>query len=343
MDASSKLLAAGWSPESLRRALLDDDEEDQNKGKNNACNRAAIPSTTLGNCAVEVDHNKENVRQQQPKAITKGVVIDLTETTPCKPNTSSKSVPTCSDEIDGLVWKFKQQSLGSSSNTTTQKPQLVAAPTTAIAAAAAAAPTIVIAAAAAAARSSSEQSKCTPPPAAIHSTATTTTTTTANSNSSQLDALISAAKLDDTLPNGWTLFPHQKEAVIGCLKLGRTIMAFDMGLGKTLISLIWAKAVSSVVTGGCTTVVIVPCTLIEVWRREAMMLGFDVYGQGSLASKHSISIHSWAKIPEPADVGRKYLLIADEAHAMQSFTSQRTKAALRLCAGGSYLLSILNH
>ena len=131
------------------------------------------------------------------------------------------------------------------------------------------------------------------------------------------EAMIRAADLDRPLPNGWTLFQHQKDAVVDCIKLGRAIMAFDMGLGKTLIALIWAKAVATVVPG-CATVVIVPCTLIEVWRREATMLGFDVYGLGTLASRFSITIHSCAKIPTPAEIGRrKYLLIADEAHAMQ--------------------------
>jgi superfamily II DNA or RNA helicase len=131
--------------------------------------------------------------------------------------------------------------------------------------------------------------------------------------------MIRAADLDSPLPNGWTLFQHQKDAVMDCIKQGRVIMAFDMGLGKTLISLLWAKAVASVIPG-CATVVIVPCTLIETWRREATMLGFDVYGHGVLASRFSITIHSWAKIPTPAEVGRKFLLIADEAHAMQVST-----------------------
>ena len=307
MDASSKLLAAGWSPESLRRALLDDVDDEQEVQRN----KENIPTT----------QRKQNIPTIHPS--NKGIVIDLTSNTPVK--STSK---TYSNEIDGLVWKFNQQSLGTSAaSTITQKLKVRASsPTT----------TTTAAVEVVAAKLSSGQSSSIPPPAAVISTATSTTvanSSSSSSSSSRFDALIKAAKLDETLPNGWKLFPHQKEAILGCLKLGRTIMAFDMGLGKTLIALMWAKAVSSVIPGGCTTLVIVPCTLIEVWRREAMMLGFDVYGQGSLSSKHSISIHSWAKIPEPADIGRKYLLIADEAHAMQSFTSQRTKAALQLCVG----------
>ena len=176
---------------------------------------------------------------------------------------------------------------------------------------------------------------------------------------SQIEKMIIKANLDEILPNGWKLFQHQKDAIIDCIKLGRSIMAFDMGLGKTLISLIWAKSVCSFFND-CITLIIVPCTLIEIWKREAKMLGFDVIES---ISKHKmmndndsdndnntnnnnknkmknmlekkfkpkISIHSWAKIPILTDINVKYVLIADEAHAMQSILSIRTKNILLLC------------
>ena len=158
-------------------------------------------------------------------------------------------------------------------------------------------------------------------------------------NNNQHSQLLQAANLDGVLPNGWSLFPHQKQAVIECLKLKRSIMAFDMGLGKTVISLTWAKAICTVCPE-CVVVVIVPCTLQEMWKKEAEMMGFHVLEKisGSRTKKShknmnelSISIHSWAKLPNPTEIGSQYVLIADEAHAMQSFTSQRTTAALKLC------------
>ena len=178
------------------------------------------------------------------------------------------------------------------------------------------------------------------------------------SSGTQLNKLLEFADLENTLPNGWKLFKHQKEAVTECLKLGRSIMAFDMGLGKTLISLIWAKAICSLFTD-CITVIIVPCTLMEVWKREAEMIGFvalnNLYEKSASKSskknnlknekneiKMRISIHSWSKIPSAFELNQKYILIADEAHAMQSITSIRTKNTLSLCLHKNCLGVILS-
>jgi SNF2-related domain len=173
--------------------------------------------------------------------------------------------------------------------------------------------------------------------------------------STQMRKLIAAADLDSALPNGWKLFQHQKVAVVECLKLGRTIMAFDMGLGKTLISLIWAKAVCSLCPD-CIAIIIVPCTLTEIWKREAEMIGFttfDIHSKNIKLKQNKkgsdekvrgpwISIHSWSKIPTAAEINRKFVLIADEAHAMQSITSIRTKNTLSICLHGNCLGVVLS-
>lgn len=169
---------------------------------------------------------------------------------------------------------------------------------------------------------------------------------------SQMEKLLLAANLESTLPNGWKLFKHQKEAITECLRLGRSIMAFDMGLGKTLISLIWAKAVCSQ-CADCITVIIVPCTLTEVWKREAEVIGFisiDINKKHTKDNRMSkdrveaprIFMSSWSKIPSASHIGQKYVLIADEAHAMQSTASIRTKSALNLCLHSNCLGSILS-
>lgn len=174
----------------------------------------------------------------------------------------------------------------------------------------------------------------------------------ARPSGSQMEKLLRAACLDSALPNGWKLFNHQKEAIKECLRLGRSIMAFDMGLGKTLISLIWAKAVCSQCPD-CITVIIVPCTLTEVWKREAEMIGFITidlkkkYSKVNTTLAHGaqspkIAISSWSKIPNAAHFCQKYVLIADEAHAMQSITSIRTKSALNLCLHANCLGLILS-
>jgi hypothetical protein len=73
-------------------------------------------------------------------------------------------------------------------------------------------------------------------------TTTTTTTVACSAATGETERLIAAAELDQPLRNGWTLFPHQKEAVAAILQRRRVILAFDMGLGKTLISLVAARA-----------------------------------------------------------------------------------------------------
>jgi hypothetical protein len=134
--------------------------------------------------------------------------------------------------------------------------------------------------------------------------------------------------IDETLPNGWKLFPHQKDAIIEALQLQRVILAYDMGLGKTCISLVWAREMSKRI-GNCLTVVVCPCTLAETWRREACSLGFHEESRGTSC----IRICSWAKVPTTQDLlhnHTQFLLLCDESHAMQTLKSQRTKAVLQL-------------
>eukprot|EP00985_Skeletonema_marinoi_P016865 scaffold9139_cov73-Skeletonema_marinoi.AAC.1 len=61
-------------------------------------------------------------------------------------------------------------------------------------------------------------------------------------NDDDTDSLIENAELDKLLLNGWTLYDHQKEGVQRALRMRRLILAFDMGLGKTIIGCVWAKA-----------------------------------------------------------------------------------------------------
>ena len=70
----------------------------------------------------------------------------------------------------------------------------------------------------------------------INTTKTTNTQPMSNIPS-YIQPYIEAAQLDSTLPNGWTLFEHQKEAIQSCLLLGKCILAYDMGLGKTIIGM----------------------------------------------------------------------------------------------------------
>ena len=116
--------------------------------------------------------------------------------------------------------------------------------------------------------------------------------------------------LDAELPGGRKLFKHQQEGVSFLLKRRRAILADDMGLGKSLQALVAARALN------LPALVVCPASLILNWEREAVM------------AMTTVAPHSWAKVPEPPDFD--FVLIADEAHYMQSIDSKRSRAALAL-------------
>jgi hypothetical protein len=163
---------------------------------------------------------------------------------------------------------------------------------------------------------------------------------TLRNDGSDAAQLVSNAELDVAYPNGYSLFPHQKEAVVKCIQNRRTILAYDMGLGKTLIGLVWAKAFCRT-DASCMLIVVAPCTLMENWRREAALVGFEMPDREPLRRdagdyRLSMIICSWAKIGSADELLHRYqkdryVLICDEAHAMQSLRSIRTQAALALC------------
>eukprot|EP01050_Picozoa_sp_SAG11_P017532 SAG11_NODE_2539_length_3242_cov_3.190900_3_plen_197_part_00 len=138
--------------------------------------------------------------------------------------------------------------------------------------------------------------------------------------------LLAHAALDKPLGNGWSLYAHQKEAVRQIIEQRRVILAFDMGLGKTLISLVAARAFQR--TTRCRVEVLCPVSMADSWRREALAIGV------------TLTVHSWGKIPAPdADSrGGRFMLICDEAHYMQNPKARRTKAALELANAACVLI-----
>jgi len=194
------------------------------------------------------------------------------------------------------------------------------------------------------------------------------------------DTLINNAELDNTLLNGWTLFDHQKEGIIRALRMRRLILAFDMGLGKTIIGCVWAKAFKNTFQG-ITIFVIAPPSLHEDWQRTAtdatgLVLGnnrkkknksdkatkkngdvedeyeltvtgkrrkkakkkkaesdSDDDNEESSCDNIDMYIYSWDSISAYKDVildVSDFVVIADEAHYMQSMEAKRTKEALSL-------------
>lgn len=93
----------------------------------------------------------------------------------------------------------------------------------------------------------------------------------------------------------------------------------------------------------CVLIVIAPCTLIENWIRESQIIGFQLLNiDNMIKSKNTINIttdnnniiiSSWAKIPNIEMISKyfsNFIIVADEAHAMQNLNAQRTKSLLVL-------------
>jgi SNF2 family DNA or RNA helicase len=127
--------------------------------------------------------------------------------------------------------------------------------------------------------------------------------------------LVLGADLEGPLPDGRRLFAHQRAAVRWLLARRGAVLADAMGLGKTLSSLVAARAM--VRAADCRVVVLAPAGLHRHWRQEGAALGLQ------------LELHSWARLPtELPEAGT--VLIADEAHFAQSITAARTRAFLRL-------------
>jgi hypothetical protein len=144
--------------------------------------------------------------------------------------------------------------------------------------------------------------------------------------------LVKNANLSAPLLNGWTLFPHQKKAILRSLLMRRFILALDMGLGKTVIGCVWAKAFQQTYQE-LTILVVCPVSLKPEWKRTAeeatgLQVDDDV----------SMQICSWSKIPSAPTLGN-FVVVFDEAHMMQSLQAARTKESLQLVRSQRYVTS----
>jgi SNF2 family DNA or RNA helicase len=127
--------------------------------------------------------------------------------------------------------------------------------------------------------------------------------------------LVRTAACDQPLPDGRSLFVHQRTAVRWLLARRGAVLADAMGLGKTLTALVAARAM--VRLADCRILVLAPVGLHRHWQAEAASLGL------------ALELHSWARPPHalpPAGT----VLIADEAHYAQNGHTARSQALLRL-------------
>lgn len=146
--------------------------------------------------------------------------------------------------------------------------------------------------------------------------------------------LVNNAKLSKPMLNGWTLYPHQKRAILIGLMKRRVVLALDMGLGKTLIGCVWSRSFK-LSFDGLKIFVICPVSLKGEWKRTAEeATGLKVEeAKGTAEDSLDLQICSWAKVPTKVDPSvESFVAIFDEAHSMQSIDSGRTKNSLKLIA-----------
>lgn len=160
--------------------------------------------------------------------------------------------------------------------------------------------------------------------------------------------LIQAAQMNTRLENGWMLLPHQKIGVLKALQMRRCILAFDMGLGKTLVACVWAKAFKKVFSN-LKVFVIAPVSLKKEWEKTAieatgLKCEIDSGKKSSSLSTDSLDmcISTWAKIPKHIPSCADYfIVICDEAHNLQNMESTRTKDALKLMSNEKCIGALL--
>lgn len=123
------------------------------------------------------------------------------------------------------------------------------------------------------------------------------------------------------------LYKHQIETIKRAVAWKRLIAALDMGLGKSLLSAVYIRAMQ-LYRPEMRAIVVGPVSLEGVWMRECGWVGAR------------IEFYSYGKIPEAALVDGPFVFIADEAQAFQTWTSQRTQAA-RALANSKYCEGLL--
>jgi SNF2 family DNA or RNA helicase len=126
--------------------------------------------------------------------------------------------------------------------------------------------------------------------------------------------------LSRPLPGGWTLYEHQIAAIWWTLERHHAILALDMGLGKTIIALMAAKAYNLPIW------VIAPKSMKESWERTAVVADVEV------------TVFSWAKVPDPPSY--PFIVLGDEAHYAQNIRSKRGAAFVKLCRAATAALPL---
>lgn len=106
-----------------------------------------------------------------------------------------------------------------------------------------------------------------------------------------------------------------------------------LGVVKTLIGCVFARSFK-LTFDDLKVFVICPVSLKTEWKRTAEeAAGLKVEDETENGKDESLDLRicSWAKVPSRVDkCVKRYIVVFDEAHSMQSMTSSRTKDSLKL-------------
>ena len=120
------------------------------------------------------------------------------------------------------------------------------------------------------------------------------------------------------------LLDHQANYIRKALTWG-SILAFDMGCGKTFTSLYQVAIYASIME--LKVVVVCPKSVRTQWEVAA----YEHFGM-------HISTCTWSSMPKPVD--KPYVVIFDECHYMAEHTSARSEAALVLASRAIAVLAL---
>lgn len=129
------------------------------------------------------------------------------------------------------------------------------------------------------------------------------------------------------VPQGLSLKDFQKKGVLWAVKRSRSLLADDMGTGKTIQSI-----VCSSIWNHKYTIVVAPSTMCETWAQEYQK--WDIHKRSIFIVQGGKKIHTYNKervIISSMDslkhlikiLPREFCLIVDEYHNFKKWTSQR--------------------
>lgn len=137
------------------------------------------------------------------------------------------------------------------------------------------------------------------------------------------------ARLGITLADGRTPRDYQLEGAIFLLEQGKAILAYDVGLGKTLTALLAAKECNLPI------IVVCPASVRTNWAREAASLGIHLYSETIVDDRQGIettiglATYSWNKFPDMDGLPPKFTAILDECFPYDTLV-QTDKGLLKI-------------